>query len=124
MSFFAGVGRFARARGNSAFARAFNGETPRRFASCIQVPVFSQSFSSLGERPLTGFAEQFKSAASLLNVGCLSASDEEAQVLPEAAEDATILSSWSILYSVSDVLCTQQHIKGFSIKSVRGGPLR
>ena len=71
MSRFFGVGRFARARGTSHFARAFNGDLPR-FVS--YAPSFAIPFAKLGELPLSGFAEQRHPLLGLLNAMRLSES--------------------------------------------------
>ena len=97
-----GVGRFARARGSSLFARAFNGELPKRMCA---IPM-SRSFASLGEKPLTGFAEQCKTVANVLNVSCLAGTDDEAQTLPLVAEESPLMVAWSIVLSQKDLLCS------------------
>jgi len=51
-------GRFARARGNSVFARAFNQELPRRLRPGNFFLEIS-TWKFLAEKPQSGFAEQF-----------------------------------------------------------------
>ena len=91
------AGRFARARGTSLFARAFNHELPRRMSSFAC--VFPDSLKiSLAEKPLSGFAEQIKSAVSLSIPLVL---DSEQGGLSEDAEEAeaqqpVIVTSWML----------------------------
>ena len=105
MSFFRGVGRFARARGSSLFARRLNGELPRVLAAAIG----PQSMRSFGELPLTGFAEQFRTvnAAGFAQLssddalagvvpGTTISQDEALQLAALAAGDITFyVSQWS-----------------------------
>ncbi len=53
------IGRFARARGHSLFARSFNKDLPRSLAG-----VGVGSLRMFGEMPLGGFAEQFKTVGT------------------------------------------------------------
>ena len=55
-------GRFARARGTSMFARAFNNELPRGLSSFAG---FSTLYMKLSELPIQGFAEQFTSTLTI-----------------------------------------------------------
>ena len=90
---FSGVGRFARARGSSVFARAFNGELPRNFSNFA---FNKQSFAKMGEIPLGGFAEQSHPLLGLLN-SLRTASEGEGTELDlsegEEGLDATLLLS-------------------------------
>ena len=77
-------GRFARARGNSFFARAFNQELPRR--SMVTALCFSQL--KFAEKPLNGFAEQFSGVKLLSGSLAVPASDCEAS---DASEEELTL---------------------------------
>ena len=101
MSRFAGVGRFARARGTSHFARAFNGEVPR-FVS--YAPSFATSFAGLGELPLTGFAEQRHPLLGVLNA--MRVSDTACDV--EAGDDEEALVAGSLWDTVELVSCFRE----------------
>jgi hypothetical protein len=94
------MGRFARARGTSLFARAFNHDLPRRMAT------FSHQFPKslnicLAEKPLTGFAEQLQSALTMslpLVVECgeesVSTEDGEEGVSTYNISIQSVLTTW------------------------------
>ncbi len=93
------AGRFARARGNSAWAQAFNshmaGSSGRAFFSAspsVARVAASINFSAcLGETPLTGFAEQFRTV--IANNATMSSSDascEDADAVDVAEDDNTL----------------------------------
>ena len=97
------IGRRAFARGNSLWARAFNQQLPRRISSCsIIVP----SMKCLSERPLHGFAEQYRDVNSLgfmAGVGGgeeIDEADDKAETLADiinsvaSINNTTILRNW------------------------------
>ena len=80
MYHFAGrnLGRFARARGNSLFARSFNKELPRGLVGALRFAAGSGSIRMFGENPLCGFAEQFKTLGTA-GFNQLNGTSEESQ---------------------------------------------
>jgi hypothetical protein len=92
-----GVGRFAKARGSSHFARAFNGQLPRQFASQASFPV---SFARLGELPLCGFAEQDNPITGLVNSMRLSEEISDLESDNEEELKATSLASAEVVEKI------------------------
>ncbi len=121
MSFFHGVGRFARARGSSMFARRLNGELPRGLAAAVG----GQSIRFFGELPLTGYAEQFRTVnaagfAQLSNddavggiiEGTAISQDEALQLAALATGDITFfLSQWSGLLVCREECVSKVYIR-------------
>ena len=114
MYFHRGLGRFARARGNSMFARSLNRELPRGLAGAL---VGIGGLRIFGETPMCGFAEQFRTVgtagfaqtngtsedAQLGAIGSLS-EEEALQLAALTAGDVTFyLSQWSGLSSRESV---------------------
>jgi hypothetical protein len=97
------AGRFAQARGSSAWARAFNANLAgRTFSPLMQQQTFrtisaaaSMNFAQcIGETPLCGFAEQYRSITqSFTSVGQTGSSadavdgEADAQIVAGAAAD-------------------------------------
>ena len=96
-SFCRGAARFSRARGSSLFARQFNGELPKRFGCS---PVFSQSFGSLGERPISGFAEQFRDVSFGVELALSSGDENVDDDAVCGEEDGALISSQDLWFSV------------------------
>ena len=115
--FRAGAGRFARARGSSVFARAFNGELPRHFVS---FPVsFPVSFSRLGELPLSGFAEQ--PLAGVLNAMRLSQDVSDLEAPVESSEDAVLAAS-GVMDAIELISCLREWSGSTIQKEAQGQP--
>ncbi len=101
------IGRRAFARGNSLWARAFNQQLPRRMSSCS---VFVPSFSALTEKPLQGFAEQYREvnstglASTDITGDTLDEGEEKSEALAEILNTISSLQNVSILRNWSQLI--------------------
>ncbi len=85
------AGRFAQARGNSSFARAFNQQFARPvfFTPFNQRALGSVFARCVGEIPLNGFAEQYRSISTSFSAAGQSACGGDA-IGEEESGDASV----------------------------------
>ena len=102
-----GVGRFARARGTSQFARAFNGELPRHFVT------FPTRY--FGELPIGGFAEQHSPLSGVLNAMRLGQEVSDIEEPDGSAEDPVQAAS-SAIDAMELISCLQREWSGTTIE--------
>jgi hypothetical protein len=101
-------GRFARARGGSLFARSFNQDLPRRMSSALGFSMSRPKFN-FAEKPLNGFAEQYRLAQLLTGSLASPSADAEASDpvdgdLLQVLEDALICRKF---FDVAPTICLQ-----------------
>jgi hypothetical protein len=104
------AGRFARARGNSMFARAFNNELPRVLRMNMNASFIKMA--DFGEKPmLTGFAEQQTVCFAGCFAGFEDTSDDELLESEDDSEDKGIINISYLFNSLScwSTMLTNQH---------------